>query len=92
MIDNLFSYIVLLALIGLYIWRQVIFDRREQDLLTRLMSKTVGEYAEATRRLRMPAPVSSVTVAEAIDKLAEEGISAEEAQISQRESDHVRIS
>ena len=92
MFDKILIFIVFLAIIGLYVWRQIVFDNREKDLLNRLMSKSVGEYAEATRRIRMPAPVSSITVSEAIDKLAEEGISAEEAQFSQRESDNVRIS
>jgi hypothetical protein len=92
MFDKVLVFVVFLIIIGLYVWRQMVFDIREKDLLNRLMSKTVGEYAEATRRIRMPAPVSSITVSEAIDRLAEEGISAEEAALSQRESDHVRIS
>lgn len=90
MLDEIITIIVLLALIALYVWRQIVFDRREQDLLTRLMSKNLGEYTAATKRLqRMPAPI---TVQDAVDKLTEEGISAEEAAVSRLESDRIRIS
>lgn len=90
MFDKIILLVVLLITIGLYVWRQIVFDRRESDLLTRLMSKNVGEYAAASKQLgRIATPI---TVQDAVDKLTEEGISADEAALSQLESDHVRIS
>jgi hypothetical protein len=100
MFDINVSDIVLFVMIGLYIWRQIHFDRtsqnrreafdkREQDLITRLMSRDAIEYANVKRLTRHASPV---TVADAIDKLQAEGIDAEEFIASGDESiDRVRV-
>jgi hypothetical protein len=90
--DTLFVAIVSLViigfLIGMVIWRQIVFDRREQDLITRLMSRDAIEYANV-RRITSD---SSITVEDAVDKLAREGIGAEEIMSSDVESiDRVRV-
>lgn len=99
--DIIVSHIVLFVVIGLYIWRQIhfdriskeqreVFDRRETDLITRLMSRNAIEYANVQRMTRFAPPV---TVADAIDKLQAEGIDAEEILTStgDESTDRVRV-
>lgn len=90
MIDKYVLILIIFLLIGLLVWRQIIFDRREQDLITRLMSRNVVEYAQVDKMMRH---TPAVTVADAVDKLAQEGIDAEEIMSSGAESmsDRVRV-
>lgn len=90
MIDKYILILVIFTLIGLLVWRQIVFDRREQDLITRLMSSNAVEYAQVNKMLRHTPPV---TVADAVDKLSQEGIDAEEILSSGAESmsDRVRV-
>ena len=90
--DTIFIAVVSLSMIGfliaLIIWRQIVFDRREQDLITRLMSRDAIEYANVRRITEE----TGITVAQAVDKLTEEGIGAEEIISSGDEStDRVRV-
>ena len=91
MIDEIILCIVLFATLAFIVWRQRVFDQRERDLIDRLMSRDAIEYANVKRLTRRSAPV---TVADAVDKLTQEGIDAEEvfgAVGGESASDRVRV-
>lgn len=90
MIDTIILAVVLCVIVGLYIWRQIVFDRRENDLITRLMSRDAVEYANVHRATRHVPPV---TVADAVDILTQQGIDAEEilGSSGDESTDRVRV-
>ena len=83
------SLVLIGFLIGMIIWRQITFDRTMQDLLTRLMSRDAIEYANVRRIV----DETGMTVADAVDKLATEGIDAEEVLMPSggESTDRIRV-
>ena len=74
------DWIVIMLLLGLLIWDKIRFDRRERDLIDRCMARDFGEYVTGSTRLTGKAPDGKLTVEEAVDALAEEGVLADEAR------------
>lgn len=75
------DWIVIALLLFLLIWNKIRFDRRERDLINRLMSRDFGEYVSGTKHLQVGGePSGKVSIEEAVDALAEEGMLADQGK------------
>lgn len=82
-IDTVISFVVLciviIFLLFLIVWDRLQTRSRENSLLDRLMSRDFAEYVEGQRRMQVKPPASDgrVSIEEAANALAEEGLLAD---------------